>query len=286
MKKPYFPVYTRVGPNPVAVCEKLPVQVFEYPFFNDGAAMQPRSNPKRKELRLQADPIFPNQEFLKLKGFIFHTSHCGSTLLSNMLKSSKQTRIVAETEAINGLLLSAIFYKLDKEEVLRGLTTIVSAYLQPLGNAKNVIFKLTSWNIFFIELFQKAYPNVPWIFIERNSADVVKSLLKNGRGFVEWWYHPTDLLQKYFLGKNPQPETFDAYLFEMVEAHKAAAQKGNSSNKLALEYPDFINEFESRVLLHFNLNFTNTELEVALEKTKFDAKSIEKSEFLKDEETV
>jgi hypothetical protein len=168
------------------------MEVFEYPFFNDAVPVVRPMNSKRKELQLDVEPHFPNPETLKLKGFIFHTSHCGSTLLAQMLTASKKTRVVSETEAINGLLLSAVFYKMDEVELLKSLKTVISAYLQPIGIAENVVFKLTSWNVFFIELFQKVYPEIPWIFIDRKTEEVAQSLLKSGRGFVEWWHHPTD----------------------------------------------------------------------------------------------
>src|SRR5690606_37852172 len=141
------------------------------------------------------------RELLPLKGLVFHTSHCGSTLLANMFRATKKTGGVSDTEAINGLMLSAIFYNLEEKILLNSLLTIIESYLKPLGEVDQVVFKLTSWNVFFIELFQKAYPEVPSNFIDRKTEEVVASLLKSGRGFVEWFYHPTNLLQNHFLGE-------------------------------------------------------------------------------------
>jgi hypothetical protein len=196
-----------------------------------------------------------------------------------MFRAAKKTRVVSETEAINGLLLSAIFYNLEEKTLLKSLQTIIEGYLQPLGKAEQVVFKLTSWNIFFVGLFQKAYPNVPWIFIDRKTEDVVQSLLKSGNGFVEWFYHPTNLLQNYFLGEEKQFESLENYLFVMVEAHKKAAEKIRLGNNLFLEYPSFPNKFESEILPHFNLNYSEKELENAEEARKYDAKSIYKTPY-------
>lgn len=279
LKKPYFPVYTQVSQNPKAICEKLPVTVFEYPFFNDAVPLVRPMNSKRKELNLNGEPGFPNPNPLKLKGFIFHTSHCGSTLLANMLGASKKTRIVSETEAINGLLLSTVFYNLEETILLKNLKTIIASYLQPLGEAEQVFFKLTSWNVFFIQLFQKAYPEIPWIFIDRKTEEVVKSLLKSGRGFVEWFYHPTTILQNYFLGEKRQPESIEKYLLEMVEAHKNCAFKAPFGENLFLEYPSFLNEFEDKILPHFGLEYSEKELQAAQEIKKYDSKSFPKKQF-------
>ncbi len=279
MKKPYFPVYTQVSQKPITICEKLSEEVFDYPFFNDAAPLVRPMNSERKTLEITESANTLNSESLNLKGFIFHTSHCGSTLLSKMIGASKRTRIVSETEAINGLLLSAVFYNLEEAVLLKNLKTIIAAYLQPLGKAEQVIFKLTSWNIFFLELFQKAYPEVPWIFIDRKTEEVVQSLLKSGRGFVEWFYHPTTLLQQYFLGNKIETESLEKYLMAMVEAHKRYAAKANLEKSKLIEYPSFIEEFESKILPHFKLDYSKQELQAASEMVKYDAKSFEKTVF-------
>ncbi len=279
MKKLYFPVYTQVNQKPVTICEKLPAEVFDYPFFNDAISLVRPMNSQYKTLELGGGNNSINPESLTLKGFIFHTSHCGSTLLSNMIGASKKTRIISETEALNGLLLSAVFYKLEETILLKNLKTIISDYLKPLGEAEQVIFKLTSWNIFFIELFQKAYPNVPWIFIDRKKEDVVKSLCRSGRGFVEWFYHPTTVLQDYFLGNKKETESLEKYLMAMVEAHKSCAVKAHFGKNKFVEYPSFISEFESKILPHFNMDYSKEELESASEMVKYDAKSFQKIAF-------
>jgi len=279
LKKLYFPVYTQVNQKPITICEKLPAEVFDYPFFNDAISLVRPMNSERKTLELVDKTTSINPESLNLKGFIFHTSHCGSTLLSNMIGASKKTRIVSETEAINGLLLSAVFYKLEETTLLKNLKTIISDYLKPLGEAEQVIFKLTSWNIFFIELFQKAYPEVPWIFIHRKTEDVVQSLYKSGRGFVEWFYHPTTVLQDHFLGNKKEIESFEKYLSAMVEAHKSCAAKAHFGKNKFIEYPSFISEFESKILPHFELDYSKEELEAADEMVKYDAKSFQKIAF-------
>ncbi|SRX54726.1 hypothetical protein [Aequorivita sp. CIP111184] len=277
MKKHYFPVYTQVSQKPITCFKKLPAEVFNYPFFNDAVTLLHPTNSFRKELDLNVGSNFQNSESLNLKGFIFHTSHCGSTLLANMLGVSKKTRIVSETEAINGLLLSAVFYKLEETTLLKNLKTIISDYLEPLGETEQVIFKLTSWNIFFVELFQKAYPNVPWIFIDRKTEDVVKSLYKSGRGFVEWFYHPTTVLQDYFLGNKKENVSFEKYLTAMVEAHKSFAANADFGKNKFLEYPSFIAEFESKILPHFELTYSQDELEAAKGMVKYNAKIFPKT---------
>lgn len=61
--------------NPIAVCTKLPAEVFDYPFFNDAVPLVRPMNSTRKELDFNAELNSTNTESLKLKGFILHTSH-------------------------------------------------------------------------------------------------------------------------------------------------------------------------------------------------------------------
>tara|TARA_R110002020_G_scaffold34876_2_gene105834 strand:+ start:1804 stop:2655 length:852 start_codon:yes stop_codon:yes gene_type:complete len=275
LKTAYFPIHTYVSKTPVTICEKLPAEVFGYPFFNDAIPLVRTENSLKNELDLNTENTLKNKQLLQIKGFIFHTSHCGSTLLSNMFKASKKTRVISETEAINGLLLSAVFYNLEERSLLKSLKTIMEAYLKPLGEATQVVFKLTSWNIFFIEIFKKAFPHVPWIFINRKTEEVVASLSKSGRGFVEWFHNPNNLLQNHFLGDKKQAESVEKYLLAMVEAHKRAAEKCRYGNDLFVEYPSFLNEFKSKILPHFNLKYSEMELQATEEIKKYDSKSFQ-----------
>jgi hypothetical protein len=97
---------------------------------------------------------------------------------------------------------------------------------------------------------------------------------------------PNRLLRKYFLGENKNPANLEEYLFKMVENHGKFAEKGNLENKLYLEYPHFINEFEHKILPHFNLEYSEEELKGAKEVTRFDAKSFQKTTFHQNENTT
>ena len=159
MKKPHklFPIHTIIAEVPITHCRSLPAKVFDYPFFNEGV------QEIRKKQHHVAYPTLDDiketdlKDQLVLKGFIFHTSHCGSTLLARMLQTSDQIRVVSEPEAINGLLLSYVLHKLPKNDVQQQLQKIIDSYRQPLGDETRVIFKFTSWNVFMIDQFLEIY---------------------------------------------------------------------------------------------------------------------------------
>jgi len=271
-----FPQYTTVAKEPITICKMIDAKAFEYPFFNEGVNKSRTEKPNREIYKLQDIPDLDETKLLEVKGFIFHTSHCGSTLLSRMLHESPEIRVVSETEAINGLLLAHILNELPERETAKHLKAIIDAYRQPLGEEKYLIFKLTSWSIFLANLFQEIYPTTPWIYIDRETKEVVHSLKNSNGGMEQWWDHPVDILRKYFVDKNHTCNSKEAYLTHMVEQHRKHASIYKNEHCCSLSYPNFLTEFEEKILPHFTLNFSAKEIEAAKKLLLFDSKSFEK----------
>ena len=273
--KKIFPVYTKVGNPPVTICKSIDAGVFGYPFFNQG--VQQRSPLSEDNTMYGWEDLQMDGEtsLLQLKGFIFHSSHCGSTLLSRMLGRLPGVRVISETEAINGLLLSCAFNNLTEKNVLVQLKQIMEAYRQPLENEKFLVFKLSSWNVFFIKLFQQLYPDIPWFYLDRDTDEVVNSLLKKGGGFAEWWDHPADILRQYFTGKDVIFPGKEDYLREMVKRHRLYAQSNNNGRSCFLQYPEFIGQFEEIILPNLGLHFSKDEIRDALLVARYESKQVE-----------
>jgi hypothetical protein len=272
-----FPTFTHVAPDPVTVCERMSAGVFDYPFFNEGVAKSGRGARERLTLDVDAATTPPVGR-LALKGFIFHTSHCGSTLLARMLAASPRVRVVSETEAINGLLLAYRLYGLPEEQVLTRLSAILDTYRQPLEAEAFLVFKLTSWNVFFAGLFQRLYPDVGWVYIDRETDAVVRSLLASGGGFADWWHHPVDAIRRHFLGPEAGGGDLHMYLERMVELHRQQAAAARNGKALFLDYPGFLPDLE-RISTHLALDLSEGELRRAAGVTAFEAKSFEKVRF-------
>jgi hypothetical protein len=277
--KKIFPVYTQLGEQPVTILKAIDAAVFGYPFFNQGVQERSRLNEDKRVYGWDELQMDEEKDLLQLKGFIFHTSHCGSTLLSRMLGSLPGVRVVSETEAINGLLLSLALNSLPQQVVLVQLKQIIEAYRQPLAGEKMLLFKLTSWNIFFIKLFQQLYPDMPWIYLDRDTNAVVNSLLHEGRGFADWWDLPVDILRSYFTGREKEFNSKEDYLRQMVEMHRMNAQSNQNKKSCLLQYPDWIGQFERVILPHFDLHFSKDEAGSAFEVSRYQSKQFEKTLF-------
>lgn len=280
MNKKIFPIYTDVSNNPITICMTIDHGVFDYPFFNDGVIKE--RDYSLKEERYTLDSIeLEFEDLLEIKGFIFHTSHCGSTLMSRMLNESPEIRVVSETEAINGLLLSYVLNQKKEEVVLLQLKKIINAYRQPLNQEKYLIFKLSSWNIYMANLFQKLYPKVRWLYIDRNTSEVVQSLLKSEGGMESWYYHANDSLRKYFVDNNYSGGNKESYLIHLVEQHRKQAKAFKNEMACFLNYPNFINSFSSQVLPHFGLKVSQEDRIKMENISLFEAKSNIKIPFKK-----
>lgn len=268
-----FPTYTSVCGPPTTYCEDLSPDVFNYPFFNQGVDALRKQYAERKTFSLEDNLEPPESQLLPIKGFIFHTSHCGSTLLGRMLGSSFQVRMISEPESINGLLLSYLLNQLPEAQVLTQLKQIIEAYRISGDEKESIIFKLTSWNVFLIHFFHKLYPNTPWIYIDRESEKLVQTLKNKDGGFIDWWYHPVDILRKHFV-ENTSSVDFESYLRSIIEGHRKHAIAAQNGHELFVHYPDFLNAL-SQILAHFQLTFSTEELEKSLAYLRYDSKQFE-----------
>lgn len=275
----YFPTYTTVDESPGLVMTELKREVFDYPFMDLGIPHQ-RGSANRVALADIADE-YEVASPLALKGFVFHCSHCGSTLLSRMLSKLPGIRLVSETEAINGLLLAYRLYDMDRQKVLKYLKYIISQYQQAFPGDEYLLFKTTSWNIYFVDLFQELFPDTPWIYIDRDTAAAVDSSLRDGGGFVQWWDYPTDRLWRQFLADRYSPHDKRSYVESFMIDQRRVAHAHKNNQSLFVKYPEWIESFSSQLLKHFGLAFTKGEIEQALDMLNFESKAVGSEPFTK-----
>jgi hypothetical protein len=151
------------------------------PFFEQtiGKALQ---NPARllfrprtpisalEDLRRESPGIPPT-------GFIFHMSRCGSTLVSQMLASSRSNVVVSEAPAIDWILNSHLgVHQPSRELRIRWLRGLMGAMAQRRrGNERRFFVKFDSWHVLELPLILEAFPDVPWIFLYRDPVEVMVS---------------------------------------------------------------------------------------------------------------
>ncbi len=114
------------------------------------------------------------------KGFIFHMSRCGSTLVAQMLAALGDSVVISEASPIDAVVRARqVRPELSHDEHARWLTWLVSAFGQPRGRAERHCFiKLDCWHTLALPLFRKAFPTVPWVFLYRDPVEVLVSQLR------------------------------------------------------------------------------------------------------------
>jgi len=116
-------------------------------------------------------------------GFIFHMSRCGSTLVAQMLAALPQTIMISEASPID-MVLRAHFHdtSITDDQRVSWLQWLVSALGQPRqGAEQQFVIKFDSWHTQFLPIIQRAFPDVPRIFLYRDPVEVMVSH-RRGRG--------------------------------------------------------------------------------------------------------
>lgn len=126
------------------------------------------------------------------RGFIFHTSYCGSTLLSNMLTAIPGHLMLSEPGAIS-TLLEGVGDRLGNDltpylPTLRSTFQATARWM--VGSAERYFVKFFSQSVHQVELLRLAMPAVPEIFLYRDPLEVVVANLRDPTQSWIW-------LQKY-----------------------------------------------------------------------------------------
>jgi hypothetical protein len=110
---------------------------------------------------------------------IFHTSRCGSTLVSQLLSLSSQNIVLSEVPFFDDLLRMRYKYPINELETLKLFRAAVKFYAQKrTGHEEHLYIKTDSWHMFFYEQLRQIYPTVPIILMYRDPNEVYRSLKK------------------------------------------------------------------------------------------------------------
>lgn len=115
---------------------------------------------------------------------IFHCSRCGSTLLARLLGIDPGNRVFIEPPALREFL-HLKRAQLSSSETRRDLRVLLQSYgLEPGSGEKRVVFKLNSLAVHAIAALRAALPDVPFIYMLRDPAEVVASISRATPAFL------------------------------------------------------------------------------------------------------
>ena len=111
------------------------------------------------------------------RGFIFHGSRCGSTLVTQMLAALPENVVVSEASPVDTILRAHLRDPgITEEQTVLWLRGMLNALGQRRrAEEKSLFVKFDSWHVFLLPLIQRAFPTVPWIFVYREPVEVLMS---------------------------------------------------------------------------------------------------------------
>jgi hypothetical protein len=111
-------------------------------------------------------------------GFIFHMSRCGSTLVSRMLASLPCHLVISEAGPLDALARSHPGTPIERR--VAWFRSMISALAQRrTGGETRCFVKFDSRTTLDLPFIRHAFPNVPWVFVYRDPAEVLASHLSN-----------------------------------------------------------------------------------------------------------
>jgi hypothetical protein len=262
------------GPAPVVDWADLSAERFVEPFFDETVARWASGPRARPFVRtgIEALVALDREPSLEPAGMIFHLSRCGSSLVSRLLRTLPGVVVLAEPTPLNALL------GLDSDRVddaaLAGVVRLLVRALgrRRHGDERRLVLKCSSWNIRRRAVLAAAFPETPWVWVQRDPVRVLASLLAEPPGWLELQATPDRAARLFGLDPGGLPAMtrteFAAHaLGAMLEA--AAA---DPTRRLCIDHGDLPAAVWQRVAPHLGLGVDAAAIECMTAESRFYAK--------------
>jgi len=199
------------------------------PFFSDLLSISGCERPSNLEVwdRAQAEEYLASHRVVPPSGFIFHAGRVGSTLAANMLAVDPGALVYSEAQPIVEASYSYcrncdMDYRVDLFRLVVGLMGVSP-------DADRLFFKLHPTSTPEVELFHRAFPETPYIYLHRDPVEVMMSMLKTEYPAGSNNYLPLRS-QRASKGR-PKPRKQPPCLRPLVEVHKALGFGASEGSK-------------------------------------------------------
>jgi hypothetical protein len=262
------------GPAPAVDWADLSAERFVEPFFDQTVARW-ASGPRARPLvrtGLEALVALDGEPSLEPAGMIFHLSRCGSTLVSRLLATLPGVVVAAEPAPLNALL------GLDPDRVDEAvLVGVVRLLVRALGRCRHgderlLVLKCSSWNIRRRAVLAAAFPETPWIWVQRDPARVLASLLAKPPGWLEVQATPARAARLFGLDPAAVPAMARAEFAARVLGAMLEAAATDPARRLSIDHADLPAAVWKRVAPHLGLEADPAAIERMIEESRFYAK--------------
>jgi hypothetical protein len=104
---------------------------------------------------------------------VFHMSHCGSTLVAQMVKAMAQTVVISESALIDDVVWVDRRVRIEPSAQADLLRAAAAALVPGQRTNAALVLKLHATHALRLPLFARAFPGVPWIFVHRDPVEVL-----------------------------------------------------------------------------------------------------------------
>jgi hypothetical protein len=263
------------GPTPAVDWADLSSERFVDPFFDQTIARWAAGPDARPLVRtgLEALEALDREPSLEPAGMIFHLSRCGSTLVSRLLGTLPGVVVVAEPAPLNALL------GLDSARISdTRLVRLVRLVVRALGRCRHgdeqrLVLKCTSWNIRRQAILAAAFPETPWIWVQRDPARVLASLLATPPGWLRLQATPQHAAQRFGLDPLTIPAMTRPEFAARVLAAMLEAAATDPSGRLCIDYGELPAAIWHSVAPHFGLETDEAAIECMVRESRLYTKS-------------
>jgi hypothetical protein len=206
-------------------------------------------------------------------GFIFHVSRCGSTLVSQLAAALEGVAVLSEAEPVNTLL------QLDPATVdvamqVECLRLLLRAFGRGRVGARKFLVKFSSWNLLYLDVLRRAFPEVPCVFVARDPAEIVPSILAGRPGWMRLRGDPERARSLLGIAAETVSTLDDAgFCVAVLERFFATAVNAEIPRVLFVDYGALPGIVWERVLPLFGIVATESERATLAAAAQNDAKS-------------
>jgi hypothetical protein len=219
-------------------------------------------NPAPREMETDVETLLRTGARLpevRPAGFIFHISHCGSTLIANALKTSLHAVVVSESRAVHATLRRispeagpylAARWDEAKRAILSSLFSLFAHYRT--GQAEPLVLKFVSIDSMSIGVIRSFWPDVPCVMVIRDPVEVMVTTLPGG-GWMDYKKLPevsTALFGWKGLARKTMEMTDEEYCARVLGSLCAAALDAIDDRCMVVDYLE-LNPAKMREIARF-----------------------------------
>jgi hypothetical protein len=272
------------GRAPAVDWADLSAERFVEPFFDQTVARWASGPSARPLVRtgLEALAALDGEPSLEPAGMIFHLSRCGSTLVSRLLGTLPGVVVVNEPAPLNTLL--GLGPDRVGEAALVGVVRLVVRALGRcrLGDERRLVLKCSSWNIRRREVLAAAFPETPWIWVQRDPVRVLASLLAEPPGWLALQASPPRAARRFGLDPAAVPAMSRAEFAARALGAMLDAAAIDPARRLCVDHAELPAAVWKRVAPHFGLETAPPAIERMIEESRFYAKGLQRGVFTAD----